>query len=134
LGKKGTSPPSPVTVEVEGVDARALDEPAAIAQESAMPETVARAATSEIQVSEETGAPISQGATGGEARTLELACTSWVATSELDVDSEDDEEATSHHTLERGMTWARWAFHELILPATSVSFLVKDSFLIPQSS
>jgi hypothetical protein len=38
------------------------------------------------------------------------------------------------HTLERGMTWARRAFDELILPATSVSFLVKDSFLILQSS
>jgi hypothetical protein len=32
------------------------------------------------------------------------------------------------------MTWARRAFDELILPATSVSFLVKDSFLIPRSS
>jgi hypothetical protein len=32
----------------------------------------------------------------------------------------------TRHTLERGMTWARRAFDELILPATSVSFLVKD--------
>jgi hypothetical protein len=32
------------------------------------------------------------------------------------------------------MTLAHQAFDELILPATSVSFLVKDSFLIPQSS
>jgi hypothetical protein len=62
---------------------------------------------------------------GGEARTLELACTSWAATSGLDVNSEDDEEATVRNTLERGMTWARSTFDELILPATSVSFLVK---------
>jgi hypothetical protein len=78
--------------------------------------------------------PLSQGATGGEARTLDLACTLWAATSGLDADSENDEEATARHTLERGMIWARRAFDELILPATSVSFLVKDSFLIPRSS
>jgi hypothetical protein len=52
----------------------------------------------------------------------------------LDTDSEDDEEDTTRHTLDRGMTWARRAFDELILPATSVSFLVKDSFSIPRSS
>jgi hypothetical protein len=71
--------------------------------------------------------PLSQGATVGEARTLELVCTSWAATSGLDADSEDGEEATARHTLERGMTWARRAFDEPILPATSVSFLVKNS-------
>jgi hypothetical protein len=94
----------------------------------------ARATTPEIQVAEETGASLSQGASGGVARTLELACTSWAATSGLDTDSEEDEEATTRHTLERGMTWARRAFDELILPTTSVSFLVKDSFLILRSS
>jgi hypothetical protein len=91
VGEEGTSLPGPVIVEVEGVEARMLDEPAAVAQESAIPETVARAATPEIQVAEEMEAPLSQGATGGEAWTLELACTSWVATSRLDADSEDDE-------------------------------------------
>jgi hypothetical protein len=70
----------------------------------------------------------------GEAQTLELACTSWAATSGFDAESEDDEEAATRHTLERGMTWARRAFDVLILPATSVSFLVKDSFWIPRSS
>jgi hypothetical protein len=50
-----------------------LDEPAAVAQESVVPKTVARATTLEIQVAEETGASLSQGAEGGEARTLELA-------------------------------------------------------------
>jgi hypothetical protein len=61
---------------------------------------------------------------GNEARTLELACASWAASSGLGADSEDDEEATTRNTLERGMTWAHRAFDELILPATSVSFLV----------
>jgi hypothetical protein len=52
------------------------------------------------------------------SRWLELACSSWATTTGLDTDSEDDEEATTHHTLERGMTWARRAFDKLILPAT----------------
>jgi hypothetical protein len=102
VGEEGTSPSSPVVIAVKGVEAHALDDLAAIAQESAVPETVVRAATPEIQVAEETGASLSQGATGGEARTLELACTSWASTSGLDADSEDDEEATAHHTLECG--------------------------------
>jgi hypothetical protein len=127
IGEEGTSPPGLVEVEVEGVKAR-------IAQESAVHETVARATTVEIQVAEETGVFLSQSAVGGEARTLELVCTSWAPTSGLDAVSEDDEEAASRHTLERGMTWVRRAFDELILLATSVSYLVKDSFLIPRSS
>jgi hypothetical protein len=87
-----------------------------------------RATTLEIQEAEETGASLSQGAVGSEARTLELACTSWEATFGLDTDSKGEEEAASHHTFERGMTWERRAFDELILPATSISSLVKDSF------
>jgi hypothetical protein len=134
VGVEGTSPPGLVAVEIEGVEARVLDEPVAVAQESAVPEAVARATTPEIQVTEEMGASLSQGAACGETRTLELACTSWAATSRLDANSEDDKEAAARHTLERGMTWACRAFDELILPATSVSFLVKDSFLIPRSS
>jgi hypothetical protein len=54
-----------------------------------------------------------------------------VATHRLDADSEDDEEVAARHTLECGMTWARRAFDELILPATSVSFLAKDYLLEP---
>jgi hypothetical protein len=88
---------------------------------------VARTTTPEIQVAEETGASLSQGAAGGEARTLELACSSWAATIGLDADSDDDEEVAARHTLERGMTSVRRAFDELILPATSVSFFVKDT-------
>jgi hypothetical protein len=84
-----------------------------------------RAASPEIQEAEEMGTSLSQGAVGGEARTLELACASWEATSGLGVDSEDNEEVAARNTLERGMTWARRAFDELILLATSVSFLVK---------
>jgi hypothetical protein len=38
------------------------------------------------------GASLSHSAAGGEARTLELAHTSWAATSGLDTDSEEDEE------------------------------------------
>jgi hypothetical protein len=65
-----------------------------------------------------------QGATIGEAQALELACTSWAATSGSGDDIEDDEEVAAHNTLERGLNWVRRAFDELILPATSVSFLV----------
>jgi hypothetical protein len=85
----------------------------------------------EIREAEETGASLSQGAAGGEAQTLDLTCTSWVVTSGLEADSEDDEEIVAHRTLERGLIWARRAFDELILPATSVSFLVKDYLLDP---
>jgi hypothetical protein len=80
-------------------------------------------------VAEEKEVPLSQGATGGRARTLELARTSWAATSGLDADSEDNEEATTRHNLERRMTWEHRTCDELILPTISVSFLVKDSFL-----
>jgi hypothetical protein len=55
---------------------------------------------------------------GDEAHTLELACASWAASSGLGADSEDDEEDATCNTLERGMTWARCAFDELILLAT----------------
>jgi hypothetical protein len=85
-----------------------------------------RATSPEIQEAEETGASLSQGAVGGEARSLELACTLWAATSRIDADSEGDEEVAAHHTLERGMTWARRAFDELILSAISVSSVVRD--------
>jgi hypothetical protein len=131
VGEDGASPPGPVAAEAEGVKAHVLDEPAAVAQESAVPEMVSRATTLEIQVAEEMGASLSQGAAGGEARSLELALTSWAATSGLDSDSEDDEEAAARHTFGRGMTWVCRAFDELILPTTSMSFLVKDSFLTP---
>jgi hypothetical protein len=68
---------------------------------------------------------LSQGAIGGEAQALELACTSWVATSGLGDISEDDEKVAARNTLERGLTWMHRAFDEVILPVTSVSFLVE---------
>jgi hypothetical protein len=129
-----TSPLGPVTVEVEDVETRALDEPTTAALGFAVPESMARAITPEIQVAEEMEASLSQGAVGGHARTLELACSSWATTTGLEADSEDDEEAAACHTLEHGMTWARRAFDELILPATSVSFITKGSLLILRPS
>jgi hypothetical protein len=65
-----------------------------------------------------------QGAASGEAQTLELTCTSWAATFESGDDIEDDEEVATCNTLERGLNWACCSFDEMILPATSVSFLV----------
>jgi hypothetical protein len=65
-----------------------------------------------------------QGAASGVAQVLELACTSWVATFKSGDDAEDDEEVAVRNTLERGLNWARRDFDEMILPATSVSFLV----------
>jgi hypothetical protein len=56
-GEEETSPPGPVTVEVEDVETRALDEPAAAMQRLAVPESMAGAITPEIQVAEETGRP-----------------------------------------------------------------------------
>jgi hypothetical protein len=85
-----------------------------------------KAASPEIQEAKGTGASLSQGVTGGEVHTLELSCSSWAATSRLGVDSKDDEEVAAYNTLERGLTWARRTFDELILPVTSVSFLVED--------
>jgi hypothetical protein len=101
------------------------DEPATVVQEPSAPETLTRATSPEIREAEETRASLSQGAVGGEARTLELVCTSWAASSGLDVDSEDDEEAATRNILEHGITWARRAVDELTLPAISVSFFVK---------
>jgi hypothetical protein len=121
----GSSPPHPVTADAN--EARALDEPAAAAQEQAAPEGTARVASPEIQEVEETGASLSQGAGSGEARALKLACTLWAATIGSGDDSEEDEEVATCNTLEDGLNWARRAFDELILPATTVSFLVQGS-------
>jgi hypothetical protein len=48
VGGEGTSPPRLVAAEAEGVETRALDELVVIAQEAAVPETMARATTPEI--------------------------------------------------------------------------------------
>jgi hypothetical protein len=124
--EEGSSPPRLVATDTEGVETPMPDEPVAVVQELVAPETMTRAASPEIQEADETGASLSQGAVGGDVRTLELTCTSWPATSGLGADSDDNEEVTAHNTLDHEMTWARRAFDKLILPATSVSFLVKD--------
>jgi hypothetical protein len=117
----GSSPSRPVAAGDEEV--RVPDEPATVVQEQIALEDTTRAASPEIQEVEETGAVALMGAVGGEVQSLELTCTSWAATSKSSNDAEDGEEAAARNTLERGLTWVRRAFDELILPATSVSFL-----------
>jgi hypothetical protein len=121
VGAAGSLPSRPIAASDDEV--RVPDEPAATIQEQVAPEDTTRVASPEIQEVEEAGAAALMGAARGRAQPVELACTSWAATSESGDDTEDDEEATAHNTLERGRNWARRAFDELILPATSVSFL-----------
>jgi hypothetical protein len=97
----GTLLPRLVTDEANEV--RALDEPAAAAQEQAAPEGTARDASPETQEVEEMGASLSHGAASGEVRGLELACTPWAAVFGSDDNSEDDEEVVVRNTLECGM-------------------------------
>jgi hypothetical protein len=123
--EEASSSPRPVAADTENVEVRIPDEPAAVAQVAVALETATRATSPEIQEVEEAGASLSQGAAGNEAHTLELARALWVASSGLGIDSEDDEEVAACNTLERRMTWARCAFNELILPTTTVSFLVR---------
>jgi hypothetical protein len=69
------------------------------------------------------GSAALMGAAGGEVQSLELACTSWVSTSGSTRRCRGDKEATARNTLECGLNWVRRAPDELILLATSVSFL-----------
>jgi hypothetical protein len=118
----GSSPPRLVATGANEV--RVPDEPAVAVQERFTPKTTTRASSPEIQEAEETGVSLSQGAAGSEAQALELACTSWAATSGLGDDSEGDEEVLACNTLERGLNLVCRAFDELIFPTTLVSFLV----------
>jgi hypothetical protein len=104
VGEEASSSPRPVAADTESVKVRVPDELFAVAQRSVAPETVTRTASPEIQEAEEAVASLPQGVVGGKARTLELPCASWAASSGLGVDSEDDEEAAACNTLERGMT------------------------------
>jgi hypothetical protein len=122
VGEAGSSLSLPAAAVVDEV--RAPDELAAVVLEQIAHEGTTSAASPEIQEAEETGASLSQDVAGGEAQTLELVCTSWAATSGSGDVSEDDEEVVARNTLVRGLNWARRVFDELILPATSVSFLV----------
>jgi hypothetical protein len=85
---------------------------------------VAKAASSEIQETRE-GSAAAQlpEPEEGDARILNLAHFSWATAFEAGADVEEDEESAGCHTLERGLSWACRAFDELILPATTVSFL-----------
>jgi hypothetical protein len=121
VGEAGPSSPRPVDAATEEV--LVPGEPAAASQERVAPKGTTRAASPEIQGAEEgTGAALLQGAVSGEARTLELVCTPWVAAFESSDDTEDDEEVATRNTLERGLEWACRVFDELIFPATFVSF------------
>jgi hypothetical protein len=120
VGEAGSSPPRPVAAGADEV--RALDEPATAVEERAAPKGSARAASPEIQEVEETGASLSQAAGSGEAWALELACTPWAA---IFGSGNDSEEVAARNTLERGLNWEHRAFDVLILPTTSVSFLIQ---------
>jgi hypothetical protein len=102
VGDVGSSSPRLVAAGADEV--LASDEPAAALQVRVAPEDTTRAASPEIQEAEEgAGAALLQGATSGEAQTLEPACTSWAATSKSGDDAEDDEEVVARNTLERGL-------------------------------
>jgi hypothetical protein len=117
----GSSPSCPVATCDDEV--HVPNKPVAAVHERIAPEDTTRAASPEIQEVEEAGAVALMGASGSEVQSLELACTSWATTSGSGDDAEDDEEAAARNTLECGLNWAHHAFDELILPATSVSFL-----------
>jgi hypothetical protein len=124
-GVVGDTRSSPSRSVAAGADeVRVPDELAAAVQERVSPEDTTRAASPEIQEVEEAGATLLQGTTSGEAQPLELACSSWAATSESGNDTEDDGEVAVRNTLERGLNCAHHAFDDLILSVTLVSFLV----------
>jgi hypothetical protein len=122
VGEAGPLSPRPVTATAEEV---LMSSQLVVASpELDAPEDTTKAASPEIHEAEEgKSAALSQGATSGVAQALELACNPLAAAFEASDDAEDDEEAAVCNTLERGLAWARCAFDELILPATSVSFL-----------
>jgi hypothetical protein len=125
VGEVGSS--SPPSVAAGADEVLVSGEPAAALQERVAPEDMTRAASPDIQeVEEDAGATLLQGAASGGAQSLELACTSWAATSD---DAEDDEEVAARNTLECGLNWAGHTFDELILPATAVSFCTCNSYL-----
>jgi hypothetical protein len=129
----GPASPRPVATAAEEV--LVPGKPATAPPEHVTPEAMTRAASPEIQEAEEdTGTDLLQEAASGKAQTLELACTSWAAAFESSDDTEDDKEVMACSTLECGLEWARHAFDELILPATSVSFSLETCFFGSLSS
>jgi hypothetical protein len=135
---EGVGPSSSQPAAATAEEVPVLSQPTAAPQECDAPEGTTRAASPqerdapggttttaspEIQeVVENSGATLPRGIRSGEAQALELACVPWAAAFKVGDDTEDDEKAEACNTLERGLAWARRAFDELILPATSVSF------------
>jgi hypothetical protein len=122
VGGAKPSSPRPAATVVEEV--LVPSQPSVAPRERDALKGVTRAASPKIQEAEmNSSTALLQGAGSGETQILELASTPWAATFEAGDDTEDDEEAAACNTLERRLVWARRAFGELILPATSVSFL-----------
>jgi hypothetical protein len=123
VGEAGPSSPRSVIASAEEV--LVPGEPAVALLEHVAPEDTTRAASPEIKdAKEDTGAALLQDVASGEAQTLVLTCTSWAATSESGDNAEDDKEVEAGNTLECKLNWVCCVFYEMILPATSVSFLV----------
>jgi hypothetical protein len=49
-----------------------------------------------------------------DARITDLARSTWAAAFEADAFDDEDEETVVCRSLERGLSWARWAFDEPI--------------------
>jgi hypothetical protein len=56
-----------------------------------------------------------------DAQITDLVRSTWVAAYDVDTLDDEGEEAAACRNLKRGLGWARRAFDELILPATTVS-------------
>jgi hypothetical protein len=107
---------SPTTVPQEH-DAPEGVTRAASPQERDAPEGARGAASPEIQeVGESSGATLPRDVGGTDARVLEFARVPWAVAFKVGDDVEDDEEAATWNTLERGLAWVCRTFHELILP------------------
>jgi hypothetical protein len=99
-------------------------QPLVAPQEHDALESATRATSPEIQQTREgSGASQSQDAEDGDAWILDLAHVPWAAAFEAGNDTEGNEESAACNTIERGLTWARHVFDELILPTTPVSSL-----------
>jgi hypothetical protein len=121
-------------VAVEVV-APATSQPTMAPQERVAPEGAMRAASSEIQETREgSGVALPWGTRGDGNCVLDLAHIPWAAAFEVSDDAEEDEESAARHTFEHGLTWARRAFDEVILPAMSVRLPCTTAYVFLHSS